>query len=454
MVMLDIVLGGKSRNCNGVTRRDVLRIGALTAGGVTLGGVLRARAADVASGKPSNGKSVICFWLDGGPTHMETFDPKPEAPAEYKGPYDAIETNVPGIQINEFFKKTSQVMDKVSLIRSVHHNNGDHFAAAHWMWTGYHGSSASRLEPMYPSIGAIISKTRGSNRSGMPAFVSVPYAMTIGRKPGYQSSAFLGVAFNPFDVGGDPNRKDFKVQNVSLPKGVTAGRTMNRKILLEGLDRVRREVDNTGLMDGIDEFNRQACGMVTGGEAPKAFDINTEDPRLRDQYGRNSVGQGALLARRLVEAGVTFVTVHSGGWDNHSNIEGAMRGHGPRMDAAISSLVSDLDQRGMLDDVMILVMGEFGRTPRMNSGRYAKPGRDHWGNVMSVMLGGGGLKGGVVVGSSDAKGTRPLTRAVKPAHVLHTVYRQLGIDTHTAHIDRSGRPIPILGEGEPIRELA
>ena len=317
------------------------------------------------------------------------------------------------------------------------------------MWTGYHGSSASRLEPMYPSVGSIISKTHGPNRPGMPSFVSIPYAMTIGRKPGYQSSAFLGIAYNPFDTGGDLNQKNFQVRNVSLPSGVNADRAINRKSLLSGLDRVRREADATGLMEGIDQFNQQAFELVTGKEAAKAFDINREDPRLRDSYGRNSVGQGALLARRLVEAGVAFVTVHSGGWDNHSNIKGAMQGHGPRMDAAISSLVSDLDQRGMLDDVIVMVMGEFGRTPKVNG----SAGRDHWGNVMSVLIGGGGLNGGVVVGASDAKGTRPAKRAVKPAHILHTVYHQLGIDTRIAHINRAGRPIPVLGEGAPIGEL-
>lgn len=447
--MLDITLGRKSRNCAGVTRRNMLKVGALTAGGLTLADSLRLRAEAARAGKPSNNKSVICFWLDGGPTHMETFDPKPNAPSDYKGPYEAIQTSAPGIQINEFFKNTAQVMDKVSIIRSMHHNNGDHFAAAHWMWTGYHGSSAARLEPMFPSIGSIISKTRGANRPGMPAFISIPYAMTIGRKPGYQSSAFLGVAYNPFDVGGDPNNKNFQVRNVNLPAGIDASRTLDRKTLLLGLDRVRREVDHSGLMEGMDQFNQQAFDLVAGREAAKAFDINLEDPRMRDRYGRNSVGQGALLARRLVEAGVTFVTVHSGGWDNHSNIKGAMQGHGPRMDAAISSLIDDLSQRGMLDDVMILVMGEFGRTPRVNG----NAGRDHWGNVMSVMLGGGGLKGGVVVGASDAKGTRPAKRPVKPAHVLHTIYHQLGIDTGIAHIDRAGRPIPILGEGEPLAEL-
>jgi len=449
--MLNFELGRKSRNCEGLTRRDTLRIGALSLGGLTLADALKLQAADSnASGKPANRKSVICFWLDGGPPQHETWDPKPLAPSDYKGAFNAIGTKVPGVQICDLFPHTAQLMDKLSLIRSVHHNNGDHFAAAHWMWTGYHGSSAARRDPMYPSIGSIISKMKGPNRPGMPAFVAIPRAQTIGIRPGYQSGAFLGVAYNPFDVGSDPNRRDFRVRNVRLPGGVDRDRALDRETLLTGLDRVRRDIDTTGLMDGIDEFNRRAFDMVTGKEAAKAFDINREDPRLREQYGRNSIGQGALLARRLVEAGVSFVTVHSGGWDNHSNIEPAMKRHASRMDPAISTLVSDLDQRGLLDDVIVLVMGEFGRTPKVNG----NAGRDHWGNVMSVMMGGGGLKGGMVIGESDSKGTRPIKRAVKPAHVLHTIYRQLGIDTHITHVNRAGRPIPILGEGEPIDELA
>jgi hypothetical protein len=427
----------------------MLRVGALSMGGLTLANTLKLQAAQKQNGRQTSGKSVICFWLDGGPTQHETFDPKPEAPSDYKGPYNAIATSAPGIQICELFPKTAQMMHRLSLVRSMHHNNGDHFAAAHWMWTGYKGSSAARLEPMFPSVGSIITKTHGPNRPGMPAFVSIPYAMTVGRKPGYQSSAFLGVAHNPFDAGGDPNRKDFKVRNVSLPNGVNSSRAVGRKSLLSRLDRVRRDVDSTGLMEGIDEFNQQAFDMVTGNDAAKAFDISKENPRLRDQYGRNSIGQGALLARRLVESGVTFTTVHSGGWDNHSGIENAMKNHASRLDPAISALTSDLDQRGMLDDVMILVMGEFGRTPKVNAGA----GRDHWGNVMSVMLGGGGLNSGVVVGSSDDKGARPAKRPTKPAHVLHTIYKQMGIDTRIAHIDRAGRPIPILSEGEPLSEL-
>jgi Protein of unknown function (DUF1501) len=447
--MINVELGRASRNCEGITRRDMLRVGALSFGGMTLAGALQSEAAAKAVGKPTRKTSVICFWLDGGPTHHETWDPKPTAPRDYKGPFNAIATNVPGIQICELFSRTAKVMDKLSIVRSVHHDNGDHFAAAHWMWTGYHGSSAARLEPMYPSVGSIVSRTKGANRRGMPAYVAVPYAMTVGQRPGYQSSAFMGVAYNPFDAGGDPNQRNFQVRNVKLPGGVDRERAVERKSLIAGLDRIRRDADASGLMAGIDDFNRQAFDMVTGREAAKAFDIGKEDPRTRDRYGRTSVGQGALLARRLVEAGVTFVSVHSGGWDNHSGIEPAMKNHASRLDPAISALVSDLDQRGRLDETIILVMGEFGRTPKVNGGA----GRDHWGNVMSVLIGGGGLAGGAVVGASDGKGALPAQRPVKPAHVLHTIYKQFGIDTRITHVNRAGRPIPILGEGEPIEEL-
>ncbi|MBQ16651.1 MAG: hypothetical protein CMJ65_05950 [Planctomycetaceae bacterium] len=447
--MLDLSLGGWTRNCQGLTRRNVLRIGTLTAGGMTLGESLRSRAAAAEKRRPGNKRSVICFWLDGGPTHMETYDPKPEAPAEYRGPFSAVQTRVPGIRIGAKYPRQAQVADKMSFIRSVHHNNGDHFAAAHWMWTGFHGSNAANQDPQFPSIGAIASKVKGPNRRGLPAFVAIPNAATIGLRPGYQSGAYLGVTTNPFDAGSDPNAKNFQVRNLNLPGGIDNKRIRSRQGLLAGLDRTRREADSSGLMTGIDRFNQEAFDLITGASARKAFDISLEAPRLRDQYGRNSVGQGALLARRLVETGVTFVTVHSGGWDNHSGIEGAMNSHGPRMDAAISSLVSDLDQRGMLDEVIVMVMGEFGRTPRING----NAGRDHWGNAISVMLAGGGIHGGRVVGATDDKGTRPILRAIKPAHVLHTVYRQLGIDTTLRFLNHAGRPIPILDEGGPLDEL-
>lgn len=446
--MLDFTLGKRRRNCEGVTRRDALRVGTLGLGSLALTDAMYSQT--LADQARSSGKSVICFWLDGGPTHMDTYDPKPDAPAEYKGPFDAISTQVPGVHLSELFPNHAALMDRMSIVRSMHHNNGDHFAAAHWMWTGYHGSNAASRDPQYPSIGAITSKLNGANQPGMPAFVAIPYAMTIGIKPGYQSGAFLGVANNPFDTGADPNSRNFSVRNLSIPTGVDAGRIDDRKGLLSQIDRVRKDIDGSGLMDGMDAFNRDAFDLMTSERARRAFDIESEDPRLRDKYGRNSVGQGALLARRLVEAGVSFVTVHSGGWDNHSGIENAMKnGHAPRMDAAVPSLIEDLELRGLLDDVIVMVMGEFGRTPKVNGGA----GRDHWGNAMSVLIAGGGIRPGQVVGATDDKGTRPIQRAVKPAHVLHTVYHQLGIDASIAHLNLAGRPIPILNEGEAISEL-
>ena len=443
--MFEVSLGRRNRNCTGVTRRDVLKIGALSVGGLTLSDAVAAEAS-----KAANGKSVICFWLDGGPTHMDMYDPKPQAPKEYKGPFDSIATKLPGVQLSELFPNHAAMMDRMSIVRSVYHNNGDHFAAAHWMWTGYYGSNAANQEPKYPSIGAIASKLHGANRKGMPAFVAVPNASTIGLRPGYQSGAFLGVSTNPFDAGADPNSKSFSVRNLTLPSGINLGRITDRQSLLSGFDRVRGEIDATGLMDGMDSFKQEAFELMTSETARRAFDIHNEDPRLRDRYGRNSVGQGALLARRLVQAGVKFVTVHSGGWDNHSAIENAMRnGHAPRMDAAVPTLVEDLEQRGLLDDVIVMVMGEFGRTPKVNG----SAGRDHWGNALSVLVAGGGIRPGQIIGATDAKGTRPVQRAVKPAHVLHTVYARLGIDASISHLNRAGRPIPILNEGEAISEL-
>ncbi len=448
--MLDVLTGKTYRNCDGLSRRDMLRIGVLGAGGVTLADTLRSHSDAVEGGIPTNNRAVICFWLDGGPTHLDTFDPKPDAPSEYRGPMSSITTSIPGVHLSETFPRTAALMHRLNVVRSVHHNNGDHFAAAHWVWTGYKGSTAANRDPMYPSMGAVTSRQHGPNRPGMPSFVAVPRASTIGIRPGYQSGTFLGIAHNPFDAGGDPNSRNYKVPNLHLPGGVDAQRIDQRQGLLQSLDRIRRDADAKGIMDGLDRFNQQAFDMITGEDAKKAFDITGEKENLRDRYGRNTVGQSALLARRLVEAGVAFVTVHSSGWDNHSNIENAMRkNHGPRMDNAIASLVEDLTDRGMYDDVLILVMGEFGRTPRVNG----NAGRDHWGNVMSVMLGGGGLKGGQIVGASDDKGTAPISYPVRPAHILHTVYKQLGIDASQSHMNQAGRPIPILGEGEPIADL-
>lgn len=446
--MLRIWENSRSRNCTGLSRRNFLQVGGLAAGGLALSDLLRNESQANPAASRSN-KSVILYWLDGGPTHMETYDPKPDAPAEYRGPLGVTKTSVPGIQLSELLVEQAKVMDKFSVLRSVHHRNGDHFAAAHWMLTGYLGSTAAMRDPQYPSAGSIITKTCGSKNPYLPAYVAVPYSRTVGIGPGYNSGTYLGATYNPFETTGNPNDKNFKVRNLTLSKDVTVDRLGNRRNLLTGLDRLRRDVDGSGAINGIDRFNAEALEMVTGEAARKAFDINAEDPKVRDRYGRNTYGQSALLARRLVESGVRFVTIHNGGWDHHSRIEAGMKSRLPSMDRSLGALVEDLHQRGMLEDTMVCVMGEFGRTPRIN----ANAGRDHWGNVMSVMLGGGGLKGGQAVGASNSKGEVPADQPLAPADVLTTIYHQMGINLETMFENHSGRPVGITNGGKPIRQL-
>lgn len=453
-------------SCDGLPRRDFVKAGLLgLAGGLSLGDLLRARAQGATTaGHLADGStrptSVILYWLDGGPSHFETYDPKPLAPAEYRGPFAAIDTVVPGIQVNELLVEHSKIMDRMSVLRSVHHGTGDHFAAAHWMLTGYLGSTAAELDPKYPSVAAIAARLRGPNRPGLPPHVAIPRAMTVGLQPGYLSAAYLGVAHNPFNTEGDPNDANFRVPNLDLAGQLTVDRLEDRRGLLGELDRIRRDVDRQRLMDGADAFDQQAYDLVTGEAARRAFDIQSEDPAVRDRYGRDQYGQSALLARRLVEAGVTFVSIHNGGWDHHWDCESGMKSRLPTMDRSVAALVEDLDQRGLWESTLVVVMGEFSRTPRLNDGgnggpplSKGTPGRDHWGNVMSVLLGGGGVQGGRVVGASSPKGEYPAERPLTPADVLATVYRVLGIGLDAHFTDRAGRPVPINNGGQAIAEL-
>jgi hypothetical protein len=361
----------------------------------------------------------------------------------------SIATTVPGIRVNELLTGHARVMNRIALVRSVHHDNGDHYAGAHWMLTGYYGSSAERLDPMYPSAGSITARLRGPNRPGLPAYVAVPVAASIGLVPGYNSAAYLGTSYNPFQTGGDPNAPSFRVQNLTLPNGVALPQLADRRTLLESFDQLRRDVDSSGTLDSMDRFQAEAYEMITGPRARAAFDVSKEDPRVRDRYGRHVWAQSCLLARRLVEAGVTFVTVHMGGWDDHANIEAAMKNKLPPMDQAVSTLIADLDSRGLLDRVAVCVCGEFGRTPKVNNGA----GRDHWGQALSVLLAGGGLRGGTAVGATTTKGEYPKDRPLGPEHILATLYHVLGIDTTVQFLDRSGRPHPVLAKGEAIAEL-
>ncbi|HZY87385.1 MAG TPA: DUF1501 domain-containing protein [Gemmataceae bacterium] len=447
--MLNVAMNDRFRYCDGLSRRSFLTAGCLGLAGLALPDWLRQKACAAEEGQPTRDTAVILIWLDGGPTQLDTYDLKPGAPAEYRGTLKPTHTNVPGLDVCELMPEQAKVMDKLAVVRSLHHTTGDHFAGAHWMLTGYHGSTAANLEPMYPSAGSVTAKVRGPNRPGLPAYVAVPIAASVGLVPGYNSGAYLGTSYNPFQTGGDPNSPNFSVQNLKLPGGVTVAQLEDRRKLLSGFDGLRRDIDRSGTLDTLDKFQREAYELISGPQARRAFDLSTEDPRLRDRYGRHNWGQSCLLARRLVEAGVTFVTVHMGGWDHHAAIAPAMKNVLPILDRAIAGLVSDLSQRGLYERVAICVCGEFGRTPRINP----QAGRDHWGESGFCLLGGGGLKTGLAVGSTTSKGERPKDRPVRPEDMLATLYRVLGIDTTRTFTDRSGRPHPILNGGEPIAEL-
>lgn len=459
MIRIDGASRG-GRRCDGSTRRSFLQVGSLTLGGLALPQLLAAREAAAGTGArsdaapgatPTRGKrdtSVILFWLDGGPTHMETYDLKPDAPEEFRGPLSPIRTTVPGMMISELFPEQARQARHLALLRSVHHNNGDHFAAAHWMTTGFLGSTAVNQEPMYPSVGAYAARMRGPRRTGIPAFMSIPAASTVGLSPGYFSATWLGASFNPFNVG------DARVKT-NLAPSVEAPRLKDRVDLLGAFDGMRRDIDKSGVMDGMDKFNREAVSMVTGGAARDALDVEKEPAKVRESYGPHAWCKLALQARRLVEAGATFVTVNLNGWDDHSNLDKAMRNKLPPLDRALGRLIGDLDGRGMLDDVLVVVMGEFGRTPRINKGlpQDPVPGRDHWGDAMSVMLAGGGLRGGSIVGATDPRGERPADRPLVPGDVLATIYHVLGVDPTTNFLNHAGRPMPVLHRGSAISEL-
>lgn len=456
--MLQLQEGSTTRNCQGISRRSALKVGFLGLAGLNLADILRLQAQ---AAVPRRDNSVILLWLDGGPSQLETYDPKPEAPVEYRGPYGTSATNVPGITITDHLPLSTRHADKMVILRSVHHNTGDHFAGGHWMLTGRGGATGASQTPRHPSFASYISKVRGANDPAMPAYVGLPAAQSIYLYPGYQGSAYLGQQYNPFDVNREqvylaasqgPIDKPKCLQNFS---GEQDALIRSRSNLLTGLDHLHRNLDQSGTMDALDRYQQQALSMILGGKARKALDLDREDPRIIDKYGRNPWGMYTLMARRMVEAGVTFCTVDMPHWDDHSGID---KGHGyklPAVDKAFSALMDDLQVRGMLDRVLVIVMGEFGRTPRINDGQpgIPIPGRDHWGNCFSVVLAGGGLRCGQVIGKSSAKAEFPVERPLRPGDVLATVYKVMGVDPTLNFPDHRGRPIPMLDEGQPIREV-
>lgn len=419
------------------------------------------KEASAANRSAAKDTSVILLWLDGGPGHMDLYDMKPEAPAEYRGIWRPIRTNVPGMEITELFPKQAQIADKFSIVRSLAHGTGDHFTGGHWMLTGRGaGVGGSSTPGKYPFFGAIATKVLGPRQLGMPANVAVPHAMSIGLRPGYFGGNYLGAEENPFETEGDPNSDKFQVKNLKLAQQLTLDRLNDRRDLIQHFDHLRREVDRGGSLEAIDRFDRQAYELITGEKARLAFDLTQEDAATRDRYGRHPWGQSTLLARRLVEAGTTFVTCHFGGWDHHWNLQSGMENYLPKIDQLVSALFTDLSERGLYDKVLVVLCGEFSRTPRMNDGgnggppgSMGTPGRDHWGNAMFCLLGGGGVKGGRVVGSTNRLGEAPLDRPLKPGDIHHTIFRVLGVNPELHFPDHSGRPVAAIDHGAVIEEL-
>jgi hypothetical protein len=421
--------GDKQRFCDGISRRNFLKIGAFGAG-LPLAELLRLRAmAGTASGS-SPRKSAIMIYLPGGPSHMDMYDLKPNAPQEFRGEFKPIPTNVPGIDICELFPLQARMFDKFSVIRSVIavDEHSDSLVS-----TGY--SERENMTMNRPSVGSVISKLRGDSGGSVPPFVSLR-GMSRGTEPGY-----LGVAHRPFTPDGPG------LQNLKLAGGIDARRMDDRKGLLQKIDDVRREIDASGTMVGLDEFTTRAFDMVASGAVHRALDISKEDPKTLDRY---KGAESFLTARRLIEAGVGCVTVAYGGWDTHSQNFPTLRNQLPVLDSALTALIDDLHARGMQDDVVTVMWGEFGRTPKINN---TQAGRDHWSPVMSALLAGGGLKMGQVVGSSTSRGEGPKDRPITVPEVLCTIYHALGIDPSQSFRNGDGRPMAILDEHRTVPEL-
>ena len=432
--------------CDRISRRGLIQAGLGGVIGLSMPDLLRLRAAAGDDTNATPDTAVIYLELAGGPTQHETYDPKPQAPAEYRGPLNAIPTALPGVSFSELMSEQARVADKLAIIRSIHHDSGSHGTSSHMTQSGYYLNDRQNRNNEMPCIGSMSAKLRGANSPGVPAFVSIPQSMRFGR------AAWLGKGFNPFETAKSADTSNFQVPNLTLLSGLDHSRLSDRRSLLAGFDATQRILDNHGIAEATDDFTRQAFEMVTGDEARSAFAIEEEPEDVRNRYGRNSLGQDMLLARRLVERGVTFVTVRCstrGSWDDHNGVEARMKAKGPAFDQGVASLISDLYDRGLDRKVMVVAMGEFGRTPRVNK----TAGRDHWGQAMSVMLSGGGLKVGQIIGASDSNGAVPASSPYRPEHVLAMLYRHLGIDASQTFPDNSGRPRYVLERRELIPEL-
>jgi hypothetical protein len=424
------------------TRRGFLHVGLLGGLGLTLDQFFRLQA--MAGNQPVGAKeaparSVIHIFLPGGMAHQESFDPKPFAPIEYRGEMGHIPTKLEGVFFNEMLKQTAQIADKITVCRSMTHGEAAHERGTHNMFTGYRPSPAIQ----FPSMGSVVSHEFGP-RNNLPPYVCVPSQPTT-----YAGTGYLSSAFAPFSLGSDPANGGFRVQDLNLPGDVDNKRFSNRRTMLEAVNEHFTGKEKADGLEAMDTFYQRAYSLISSEKARAAFDINAEPPALRDAYGRNAAGQRMLLARRLVEAGVRFVSLTYGGWDMHAGIKQGMAGQLPAFDQGFATLIRDLEQRGLLDSTLVMISSEFGRTPKIN----ATAGRDHWPKVFSVVLAGGGIKKGFVYGSSDATASEPENDPLGVEDLAMTVYHQLGINGEKKLMAPGNRPIDIVREGKVRREL-
>jgi hypothetical protein len=438
--MLDLTTGVAS-DCSGVSRRTFVRLGGLAAFGLGLPQFLQARSQSPLA--KAKAKRCILLWMQGGPSHIDTFDPKPDAPAEIRGEFGTVPTTLPGVRFADVVPMLAKTTDKLAIIRGHDPKNGSHGTADHLMMSG-HKFNASLPFPCY---GSVVAKERGYE-NGMLPFVQL--GKSIDRRFNGGIAGFLGDQFNPFEVPDDASSPAFKVRDLAVTSDAERTRLERRYTMLADLENYQKTVEAPGVVKARDEFYEKAHGIITGPAAKKAFDLSQESDKTRDRFGMNSLGQGCLLARRLIDAGVQFVTVTDGGWDTHTNNFKSLKDRlMPRVDRALSALIDDLAVRGMLDETLVVWFGDFGRTPKVNP----TAGRDHWATAGVALMAGGGLKVGQVVGKTNALAEVVTDTPVSPADLAATIYTTLGVNLHTWYKAQDGRPIELCPEGKPVKEL-
>lgn len=449
---------GSTHNCAGVPRRDFLQLGLGGMLGWGLADLMRLQAAKPTSAIPTPvpaaaapaGKPVNCIliWLDGGPSHYETFDPKPDAPSEIRGNFQTIPTAVTGTRFSEAVPELAKAADKFTVIRSVCHKDPNHGGGNHYLMTGAPTPvpvACGAFVTFHPSFGSVVSWTRGQ-REGLPPYVSMPSVTRSG------GPNFLGGQHAPFVIDGSPNSTGFRVRDVVLPAEISEGRAGTRRELRAALDAMKRYSDRLVEDPAVtfDQYLQQGVDLVLSPKAQAAFDLAREEEKVRDAYGRNDFAQRLLMARRLVEVGVSWVTVNYGGWDHHTKLFDAYKGdHVKNMDRGVAALIRDLDDRGLLDSTLVVLLGEFGRTPKVNK----DAGRDHWPHAMSILMAGAGCPRGAIIGATDAKGYAAAENVYRPEDFAASLYTKMGIDPNQVLHTNTGRPVQLVNNGRRIREL-